>query len=76
MLALFFKNNCLLECFIVSVEQFKEYTAGKVRDLRCPDHRQAPRLRFHGASLRDISIQMSACCDKLITLANQKIAGR
>jgi hypothetical protein len=59
-----------------SVEQFKEHTARKVRDLRCPDHRQAPRLRFHGTSLRDISIQMSGCCEKLIALANQKIAGR
>jgi hypothetical protein len=60
----------------VSLEQFKEFTARKVRDLRCPDHHQAPRLRFHGASLRDISIQMSGCCQKLIELANQKIAGR
>jgi hypothetical protein len=58
------------------VEEFKEQTARKVQDVRCPEHRQTPRLRFHGASLRDISIQMSACCEKLITLANQKIANR
>jgi hypothetical protein len=58
------------------VEKFKEHTTRKVRDLRCPDHRQAPRLRFHGSSLRDISIQMSGCCDKLLSLANQKIADR
>jgi hypothetical protein len=58
------------------VEEFKEQTARKLRDVRCPDHRQAPRLRFHGASLRDISIQISGCCQKLIAIANDKIAGR
>ena len=58
------------------VEEFKERTARKLRDLRCPDHQQPPRLQFRGASLRDISIQMSGCCEKLIALANQKIANR
>jgi hypothetical protein len=58
------------------LQEFKEETARKLRDLRCPDHRQAPRLRFHGASLREVTIQMSGCCQKLIALANQKIAGR
>jgi hypothetical protein len=59
-----------------SVEKFKERTKNKIRDLRCPDHRQSPRLRFQGSTLRDISIQMSACCDKLIAMANLKIADR
>ena len=58
------------------LQEFKEETARKLRGLRCPDHQQAPRLRFHGGSLRDISIQMSACCEKLIAVANQRIAGR
>jgi hypothetical protein len=56
------------------VEEFKERTARKVRDLRCPVHGQSPRLRFHGASLRDMTIQMSSCCDRLIGLANHQIA--
>jgi len=58
------------------VDRFKEQTREKLRDLRCPDHHQPPRLKFHGNSLRDISIQMSACCAKLALMANQKIAGR
>ena len=58
------------------LETFKRETARKLCDLRCPDHQQPPRLRFHGGSLRDVSIQMSGCCEKLIALANQKIAGR
>jgi hypothetical protein len=58
------------------VEEFKQNTARKIGDLRCPDHHQAPRLRFVGVTLRDINIQMSGCCEKLIGLANQRIAGR
>ena len=58
------------------VQEFKDWTARRVQDVRCPDHHQPPRLRFHGSSLRDVSIQMSGCCEKLIALANQKIAGR
>jgi hypothetical protein len=58
------------------VDEFKQLTASKLRDVRCPKHRQAPRLRFHGSSLRDITIQMSGCCEKLLAIANQKIAGR
>src|SRR5208282_2535234 len=62
------KNNCLIKWFMLqlsqrSVEEFKEQTERKLRGLRCPDHRQGPRLRFHGTSLLDISIQMSACCE-------------
>ena len=59
-----------------AVEEFKERTARKLHGLRCPDHHQAPRLRFQGATLRDVSIQMSGCCEKLIGLANQRIAAR
>jgi len=55
------------------VEQFKQATERKLRGIRCPDHRQAPRLRFDGSSLRDISINLSGCCQKLMTLANSAI---
>lgn len=58
------------------VEDFKERTASKVRDLRCPVHGRSPNLRFLGKNLRDVSIRMSGCCEQLIALANQKIAQR
>jgi hypothetical protein len=60
----------------VHVEEFKERTLKKLQDVRCPDHKQLPRLKFHGATLRNVTIQMSACCAKLIQMANQKIAER
>jgi len=56
------------------LEEFKLRTARKLEGLRCPDHRQPPRLKFQGASLRDVSVRMSACCSKLIQIANQAIA--
>jgi hypothetical protein len=59
-----------------AVEQFKRDTARKLEHVRCPEHRQPPRLRFHGRTLRDISIQMSGCCSRLLELANRAIAAR
>lgn len=58
------------------VGEFKERTIAKVRDLRCPIHGRPPRLAFRGSTLRDVSIRMSACCDTLMAIANQKIADR
>jgi len=60
----------------MSVEEFKKHTARKLETVRCPDHRQAPRLKFNGTTLRDVSIQMSGCCSKLLELANKAIAER
>ncbi len=57
-----------------AVQEFKQRTEDKVRNLRCPHHRQAPRLKFHGATLRDVTIQMSGCCNTLIEMANRAIA--
>ena len=55
------------------VERFKQATEDKLRDVRCPDHHQPPRLRFHGTSLRDITISLSGCCPKLMEIANARI---
>ena len=58
------------------VQEFKQRTERKLRDVICPDHRQAPRIKFQGATLREVTIQMSGCCAKLIELANRAIAER
>jgi hypothetical protein len=57
----------------VRVERFKQTTEEKLRDVRCPDHRRAPRVRFHGSSLRDISISLTGCCSKVMEIANARI---
>jgi hypothetical protein len=58
----------------VRVERLKQATKDKLRGLRCPDHHQPPRLHFSGNGLRDIDISMSGCCEKLMALANARIA--
>ena len=56
------------------VERFKQSTKAKLQGLRCPDHHQTPRVHFSGCSMRDIDISMSGCCEKLMELANARIA--
>jgi hypothetical protein len=56
------------------VERFKLATREKLLGVRCPEHRQPPRLHFHGASLREITISLSGCCERLMALANARIA--
>jgi hypothetical protein len=58
------------------VQEFKQRTEEKLRDVRCPRHHQAPRVKFLGSSLPEITIQMSGCCKQLIDLANRAIAER
>ena len=55
------------------VERFKQATEEKLRDIRCPEHHQPPRLRFHGTSLRDITISLSGCCYRVMEIANARI---
>jgi hypothetical protein len=56
-----------------SVHEFKRATERKLRDVYCPDHRQRPRVKVTGASVRDATVSLTGCCDKLMTLANQAI---
>jgi hypothetical protein len=58
----------------IRVERFKQLTKEKLRGVRCPDHHQPPRLHFSGSSLRDIDVSLSGCCEKLMQLANARIA--
>src|SRR5579862_5491452 len=73
------KNKKMLKWFCVqaaaSIEHFKEQTSHKLRGVVCPDHRQPPRLKFQGGTLQSVSIQLSGCCDKLLSIANRAIAG-
>jgi len=58
-----------------TLEEFKKRTEEKLRGVRCPDHHCPPRLKFQGSTLREVTIQMSGCCAKLIEMANRAIVG-
>lgn len=70
----------MLKCSLVAdfdstrVERFKQMTKEKLRGVRCPYHHQPPRLHFAGATLHDITISLSGCCEKLMAVANARIA--
>ncbi len=57
----------------IRVERFKQCTEDKLRDVRCPEHNQPPRLRFSGTTLRDVTISLSGCCAKVMEIANARI---
>lgn len=51
----------------------KEMVKNKVRFVVCPDHHQAPRLTFQGIGLKDMKVQVSGCCQKVIDAANEAL---
>jgi len=57
-----------------TLEEFKQRTASKLHGVVCPVHRQPPRVRFQGCSLRDVTVRLSACCSAGIALGNEAIA--
>jgi hypothetical protein len=59
-----------------TTDAFKRNTLRKLKGVRCPRHRQPPLVHFEGTTLQTVSIRMTGCCDTLIALANQKIAGQ
>lgn len=59
-----------------SMEAFKAATCAKLRGVQCPVHRQSPRVRFDGRSLKDISVNLSGCCNRLLAIANRAMVER
>ena len=57
-----------------SIHDFKRATEEKLRQVLCPEHRQRPRVRVIGTSIREAKLSVTGCCDKLMALANQAIA--
>jgi hypothetical protein len=57
-----------------TLQAFKDLTAEKLREVRCPDHQQPPRVKFSGGSLREVTVSLSGCCEKLLALANRAIS--
>jgi hypothetical protein len=40
----------------------KAQMAEKLKNLRCPDHGEAPKPEFDGDSLKNLKIQFRTCC--------------
>jgi hypothetical protein len=42
--------------------KIKEQLTEKLAAVRCPDHGQSPKLEFEGDSIKNLKIQIKACC--------------
>ncbi len=57
----------------VGFEQVREQMQKKMEGLRCPEHDQVPQLEFSGTGLKDLKINIHACCDKMRARAAQAL---
>jgi hypothetical protein len=44
-----------------------------VGSLRCSEHNQSPSVLIKGKSLKDLSIQVSGCCEDLVEEAKSRL---
>lgn len=49
----------------IGVEQIREQMQKKLEGLRCKEHDQVPQLEISGTGLKDLKINIRACCDKM-----------
>ncbi len=56
-------------------EQLQEQYAAELEDYRCPDHAQPIEgLTIGGDSLKSMSVQITACCDRATEEASEILA--
>lgn len=55
------------------MDQIREQMQKKMEGLRCPEHDQVPQLEFSGTGLKDMKINIHACCDKMRARAAQAL---
>jgi hypothetical protein len=49
----------------VGVEQIREQMQKKLEGLRCREHDQVPQLEITGSGLKDLKVNIRACCDSM-----------
>ncbi len=49
----------------VGVEQIREQMRKKLDGLRCSEHDQVPQLEFSGSGLKDLKVNIRACCEAM-----------
>jgi hypothetical protein len=53
----------------------KKSITNKAGDLVCPDHKKKATLTITGRTLRDMSVNINACCDKFNAVVSKRIRG-
>lgn len=49
----------------VAMDQIRRQMEKKLEGLRCQEHDQVPQLEISGTGLKDLKINIRACCDKM-----------
>jgi hypothetical protein len=53
----------------------KQSITKKAGDLVCPDHKKKATLTFMGKRVKDMSVNINACCDKFNAVVSKRIRG-
>jgi hypothetical protein len=64
-----------MDAFGASIMQaVGEEVAGQLRDVRCPEHRQPPRVTVVGQSTDQMDIKIEGCCERVVTAAERVLS--
>jgi hypothetical protein len=63
-------GNVLEQAILQSI---KDYIQKKLGAIRCPEHGQAPKVICKGKSVKDLSFEVTGCCQKLIDIAKAQL---
>jgi hypothetical protein len=55
------------------LEQFAASIKKSVGSMRCPTHRQSPTILIQGKSLKDLSINISGCCEDFVEEVKSRV---
>jgi hypothetical protein len=53
----------------------KQSITKKAGDLMCPDHKKKATITITGRTLKDMSVNINACCDKFNGVVSKRIRG-
>jgi hypothetical protein len=55
------------------LESVKKAIIEKAGNLLCPDHKEMATLTFKGNNIKDLSVNIHACCDKFNAIITERI---
>lgn len=57
-----------------AVKAITERVKKTVGTLRCADHAKSPTVKIKGSFLKNLSFEVSGCCEELISKVKKKLA--
>lgn len=57
-----------------AIEAATEHVKKAVGSLRCSEHSKSPIVKIKGSSLKNLSFEVSGCCEDLIAKVQRKLS--